>query len=78
MALVLLISAHGGFIYRHDRPFSLEQVSESKHAAPFSRFGDFRFLRLIGFVGHGAGDPPEKWSGSKANPNRPTANGECG
>ena len=35
MALVLLISAHGGFIYRHDRPFSLEQVSESKHAAPF-------------------------------------------
>ena len=35
MALVLLISAHGGFIYRHDRTFSLEQVSESKHAAPF-------------------------------------------
>ena len=35
MALVLLISAPGGFIYRHDRPFSLEQVSESKHAAPF-------------------------------------------
>jgi len=24
MALVLLISAHGGFIYRHDRPFSRE------------------------------------------------------
>ena len=46
MALVLLISAHGGFIYRHDRPFSLEQVSESKHAAPF----------VLDVVGGGHGD----------------------